>query len=167
MQENASTLLAAHYFGIIWSVLSCLPIQVVIMITDKSTEKHSYVPWTMYIWMITNPVHRINTIKTTDTLSRYISHIAAGKTDTERPSRLPYVMLKKSRKWKSVASFNNWRLEQCISQCSRWQRQHHVWAVKYCGVWCCVRLFFFFFFFFRARQHVPRMHLSRWLIVQP
>jgi len=78
--------------------------------------------------------------KTTDTLSRYISHVAVGKTDTERPSRLPYVMLKESRKWKSVASFNNRRLEHCISQCSRWQRQHHVWAVKYCGMWCCVRL---------------------------
>ena len=27
--------------------------------------------------------------------------------------------------------------------------------------------FFFFFFFFRARQLVPRMHLSLWLIVRP
>ena len=58
----------------------------------------------------------MNTIKTTDTLSTYISHVAAGKTDAERPSRLPYVMLKKSRKWKSVASFNNQRLEHCIYQ---------------------------------------------------
>jgi len=66
------------------------------MITDKSTENHSYVPW--YIRMITNPVHRINTIKTTDIRSRYISHVAAGKTDTERPSILPYDMLKKCRK---------------------------------------------------------------------
>jgi len=46
----------------------------------------------------TNPVHRMNAIKTTDTLSRYISHVAAGKTVRERPSRLPYVILKKSRK---------------------------------------------------------------------
>lgn len=50
MQENASMLLAAHYFGIIWPVLSCLPIQVVIMIADKSTENHSYVP---YEWLQT------------------------------------------------------------------------------------------------------------------
>ena len=27
--------------------------------------------------------------------------------------------------------------------------------------------FFFLFFFFRARQLMPRMHLSLWLIVQP
>jgi hypothetical protein len=70
----------------------------VIMTAEKST---------------TNPVHRMNAIKTTDTLSRYISHVAAGKTIRERPSRLPYVILKKSRKWKSFASFNNQRLEHC------------------------------------------------------
>jgi hypothetical protein len=138
MQENASTLLAAHYFGIIWSVLSCLPIQVVIMIANKSTENHSCIPWYIricnhsyvpwYIWMITYPVHRMNTMKTTDTLSWYISHVAAGK-HIDRPSRLPYVKLKESRKWKSVASFKNQRLEHCISHCSRWQREHHVWAV--------------------------------------